>query len=150
MILKNIFLLDYFYLFLLHRMEIEIPKDHEFRIEVSENQKVRFMVIAGLAEICGQELLNEKWYSFSNIKLSIFTFTSARLKMDGAEGILKYVAELTCFRKIFNFFDFCQKYSKDNTIKDESNIKEKIILVLGRGRSTFCTTMINYSVKLFY
>lgn len=115
-------------------MEIEIPKDKEFRIEVSENQKVRIMVIAGLAEIAGQELLNEKWYNFANIKTSIFTFTGAKLKIEGIND-LQYIATSTCFRKIFNFFDLC----KDT---------QRIVLVLGKGRTTFCTTMCNYSVKL--
>lgn len=115
-------------------MEVEIPKDKEFRIEVSENQKIRIMIIAGLTEICGQELLNEKWYNFTNIRVSIFTFTGARIKIEG-NCDLQYVATSTCFRKIFNFFDF---------VKD----KQHTILVLGKGRSTFCNTLCNYFIKM--
>lgn len=115
-------------------MEVEIPRDREFRIEVQENQKVRIMVTAGLAEICGQELLVEKWYNFSSIKTSIFTFTGARLKVEGTND-LQYISTSTCFRKIFNFYDQC----KDS---------QKTVLVLGKGRTTFCSTVSNYSVKL--
>ena len=115
-------------------MEVEIPRDKEFRMDISETQKVRIMVTAGLAEICGQELLNEKWYNFTNIKFSIFSFTGAKLKVEGACD-LQYLGTSTCFRKIFNFFDL---------VKDT----QKVVLVLGKGRTTFCTTMCNYFIKL--
>ena len=65
-------------------MEVELAKDQEYHIEVNENQKLKIMIVSGLAEVKGQELLNDKWYTFSNIKTGIFTFTGAKLKIDGS------------------------------------------------------------------
>ncbi|ELA42768.1 uncharacterized protein VICG_00083 [Vittaforma corneae ATCC 50505] len=115
-------------------MEIQIPRNHELRLEVMENQKIKVMVISGLAEIFGQELLNEKWYNFTDIKCSIFTFTGAVVKIEGSCD-LSYLAESSCFPKIFNYFD---------SIKDSLGI----VIVVGRGRSTFCTTLANYFVRV--
>lgn len=115
-------------------MEVELGRYQEYRIEVTENQKFKIMVIMGLAEIKGQELLNDKWYVFSDIKAAIFTFTGAKLRIDG-NCELQYTVEKLCFRKIFNYFD-------DNK---KSN---KTVLVLGKGRSTFCATISNYFVRM--
>lgn len=115
-------------------MEVELGRCQEYRIEILESQKVKIMVVAGLAEIKGQELLNDKWYSFSDIKTTIFTFTGAKLKIDGNYD-LQYIASSSCFPHIFNYFDA----NKDSP---------KTILVLGRGRSTFCTTIANYLVRM--
>lgn len=115
-------------------MEIQIPRNHELRLEVLENQKIKLMVTNGLAEIFGQELLNEKWHVITNSKLSVFTFTGAIVKIEGVCDLL-YTAESSCFPKIFNYFD---------TVKDSSST----VLVLGKGRSTFCITLANYFVRL--
>lgn len=115
-------------------MEIQILRNHELRFEVSENQKIKAMVTSGLAEIRGQEMLNEKWYNFTNVKLSIFTFTGAVVKVEGVCD-LHYQAESSCFPKIFSYFD---------SIKDSSDT----VFVLGRGRTTFCATLANYFVRI--
>ena len=92
------------------------------------------MVISGLAEIFGQEILNEKWYNFTNIKCSIFTFTGAVVKIEG-ECELRYIADSCCFPTVFSYFDM---------IKNSSDT----VFVLGKGRSIFCTTIANYFVRL--
>lgn len=124
----------YFILSLFCPMEIQIPRNHEYRIELLETQKIKLMVISGLAEVFGQELLNEKWYNFTNIKISIFTFTGAIVKIEG-NCDLHYLAENTCFPKIFSYFD---------------NVKEtsKVIAVLGKGRSVFSSTLSNYFIRI--
>lgn len=115
-------------------MEVELERYQEYRIEASETQKIRVMVVSGLAEIKGQELLNDRWYVFSNIKTSIFTFTGAKLKTDG-NCELQYKTTQPFFLKAFEYFD--------NT-KDTP----KTALVLGKGRSTFCASVINYFIRI--
>lgn len=115
-------------------METTIPRNHELRIEVLETQKIKLMVTNGLAEIFGQELLNEKWYILSGIRCSIFTFTGAVVKVEG-NWDLCYVGDSSCFPSIFNYFD---------TVKNSSDI----VFVLGSGRSTFSMTMANYFVRI--
>jgi len=115
-------------------METTIPRNHELRLEISETQKIKLMVTAGLAEIFGQELLNEKWHVLSGIKCAVFTFTGAVVRLEGSCD-LSYVGESSCFPKTFNYFD---------TVKDSSDT----VLVIGRGRSTFCATMANYFVRM--
>ena len=94
------------------------------------------MVVAGLVQVKGQELLNDRWYVFSNIKTAIFTFTGAKLKIDGVADI-QYVAVHSSASKIFNYFDKLYKSNENSTI-----------LVLGKGRSSFCTTISNYFVRM--
>lgn len=43
----------------LRRMEVELATNQEYRIKVIENQSLRIMVLAGVAEIKGQELIND-------------------------------------------------------------------------------------------
>lgn len=115
-------------------MEVELGRLQEYRIEVLESQKMKVMVTAGLAEVKGQELLNDKWHVFQDVKTTIFTFTGAKLRIDGSCD-LQYTASSSCFPHIFNYFDT----NKDST---------KTVLVLGRGRTTFCTTVANYFVRM--
>lgn len=115
-------------------MEARIPRNHELRLEVLESQKIKIMVVSGLAEIFGQELLNEKWYNLTDIKCAVFTFTGAVVRVEGVCD-LSYLAESSCFPKFFNYFD---------SVKDSSDT----VLVVGRGRSTFCTAVANYFVRI--
>jgi len=115
-------------------MEIELERYQEFRIEVLESQKMKIMVTAGLTEIRGQELLNDKWYTLSNTKTSIFTFTGAKLKIDG-NCDLHYKTHQQCFLQTFEYFDG----NRDTP---------KTVLVLGKGRSTFCATVANYFARM--
>lgn len=117
-------------------MEVELGTHQEYRLEVSDSKKIKVMVIAGLAEVRGQELLNDKWYTFSNIKTAIFTFTGAKLKIDGACD-LQYIAVASMFPKVFSYFD-----------QLKSSPENKRIVVLGNGRSTFCATLANYFVRM--
>lgn len=114
-------------------MEITLLKSQEFRIEVSESQKLKIMVIEGLAEIKGQELLNEKWYTFSDIKTAIFTITGATLRVDG-QADLKYVAFKSAMPEFISYFD-------------KNSRTPKTILVVGKGRTTFCSTICNYFLR---
>lgn len=118
-------------------MKVELATNQEYRIEVMENQKLRIMVIAGIAEVRGQELLNDKWHVFTKIRTSIFTFTGAKLKIDGTCE-LQYKAISSPMPKIFSYFDYLYKTPNLN----------KTILVLGHGRSTFCSTLANYFVRM--
>lgn len=115
-------------------MEIELQKNQEYRIEVSESQKLKVMVIGGLAEIKGQELLNDKWYIFSDTKTAIFTFLGCKLKVDGMSD-LKYTAFKSSMPDFFKYFD------KNKNVN-------KTILLIGKGRTFFCTSICNYFVRL--
>lgn len=118
-------------------MDIEIFQNHEYRIEINENQKYKVMVVAGLAEINGQELINDKWYVLSNINAGIFTFTGALIRVDG-EAEMQYLTKSAMASQIFTYFDrFYQQKAFD-----------KNIMVLGHGRTTFCATFINYMLRM--
>nr|AGE95403.1 hypothetical protein ECU05_1130 [Encephalitozoon cuniculi] len=121
-------------------MEIRLQPNQEFRIEVNETQKLKVMVVSGLAEIKGQELLNERWYAFRNTKTFIFTFSGCKLKVEGACD-LQYVSDTTNVPLIFNILSFFSKRGFDYS-------KLKTFMVVGNGRSTFCFTLINFFVRL--
>lgn len=121
-------------------MEIILNKNEEYRIEVDEAQKYKIMVIEGLAEIKGQELLQSKWYIFKNTKTFIFTFNGCKLKVEG-NCKLAYVSPNSNIPQIFSFFHYF--------ISNDFNFKNnKTFMVVGKGRTSFCTTIINYFVRL--
>ncbi|EOB13881.1 Pre-mRNA cleavage complex II protein Clp1 [Nosema bombycis CQ1] len=121
-------------------MEIVLKENEEYRIEVEETQKYKIMLIEGLAEIKGQELLQSKWYVFKDIKTFIFTFKGCRLKVDG-NCKLAYISQNSNVPQIFAFFHFFVS----NNFNFQNN---KNFLVIGKGRTSFCTTIINYFVRL--
>lgn len=111
-------------------MNIILDKFNEYRIEVGETQKLKIMVLTGSAEIKGQELLLEKWYTFNNIKTFLFTYHGCTLKIEG-DSELQY--------KSFN--------SNVLSVFDLMKLSGPI-LVIGKGRTTLCTTLINYYIRL--
>lgn len=121
-------------------MEIRLQPNQEFRIEVSEAQRLKVMVLSGLAEVKGQELLNEKWYAFRDTRTFIFTFSGCRLKVEGGCD-LQYVSDTTNVPMIFGVARFFAANGFDYS-------KLRTFMVVGNGRSTFCFTLINFFVRL--
>lgn len=111
-------------------MKVILEKFFEYRIEVGDTQKLKIMILTGSAEIKGQELLLEKWYTFSNIKTFIFTYHGCILKIEGTSD-LQYISSNTNVLSIFDLINLSGP-----------------ILVLGKGRTTLCTTLINYYIRL--
>jgi polyribonucleotide 5'-hydroxyl-kinase len=120
-------------------MEVVLSANQEYRIEVGESQKLKLMVLSGIAEIKGQELLNERWYIFRDTRTFVFTFTGCRLKTDGTCE-LQYVSDSTNVPQIFNLFHYFYSRKFDYT-------GNRSFMVIGNGRSTFCHTLINYIVR---
>lgn len=114
---------------------IEIARNKDFRIEVNELQKLKIKIIKGLAELKGAELVNNKWYLFTDTKTSIFTFTGCDLEIEG-ECELAYIGERSNFPKLFDIY---------NGIVQSKNVKN--ILILGQGQSTTAITMCNYFIR---
>ncbi|KAF9760942.1 Polyribonucleotide 5'-hydroxyl-kinase Clp1 [Nosema granulosis] len=121
-------------------MEVVLKKNEEYRIEVEDGQKYKIMVLEGLAEIKGQELLQKKWYVFKNIKTFIFTYCGCTLKVDG-NAKLAYISPNSNIPQVFSFFNTF--VSRDFNFQDN-----KTFMVVGKGRSSFCTTIINYFIRL--
>lgn len=118
-------------------MEVDIDRNSEYRIEVAPGKKLRVMVLRGLAEVLGQELLNDKWHVFSDIKIAIFTFTGAKLRLDGTAE-LQYPVLRPFMPQVFAYFDGLRpSYSRT-------------VIVVGSGRTTFCTALINFLVRLHH
>lgn len=118
-------------------MELTLTKNQEYRVEVNENQKFKLMVLSGTAEIKGQELINEKWYTLKNTKTFLFTYDGCKLKIDGTCD-LQFISSNTNVPEIFELFNDLISL----------RLNEKTFLVTGNGRTTFCTTLINYFIRL--
>ena len=118
-------------------MELTLLKNQEYRVEVNDTQKFKVMVMSGSAEIKGQELINEKWYTIKNTKTVIFTYTGCKLKIDGTCD-LQFISNNTNVPDILKLFT--------SLINKECN--DKTFMVVGKGRTTFCTTIINYFIRL--
>ncbi|KAH9412242.1 hypothetical protein HK407_01g01350 [Ordospora pajunii] len=121
-------------------MEVCLERNQEFRIEVGEGQRLKVMVMSGLAEVKGQELLNERWYTFNNTRTFVFTFSGCKLKVDGVCD-LQYVSDVTNVPSIFNIVRFFASRGFEYG-------KMRTFMVVGNGRSTFCFTLINFFVRL--
>lgn len=122
--------------------EVELAANQEYRIEVSAGKRLRVMATAGIAEVRGQELLGDKWYIFTNICASISTFTGAKLRIDGTCE-LRYVSRSTMSAGVFNYFDRLRSMGGRG---EEKKIER--IMVVGAGRTTFCTTLANYFLRM--
>ncbi|EQB62333.1 polyribonucleotide 5 -hydroxyl-kinase clp1 isoform 2 [Vairimorpha apis BRL 01] len=85
-------------------MKVILEKFFEYRIEVGDTQKLKIMILTGSAEIKGQELLLEKWYTFSNIKTFIFTYHGCILKIEGTSD-LQYISSNTNVLSIFDLIN---------------------------------------------
>ncbi|WUR03544.1 polyribonucleotide 5'-hydroxyl-kinase (CLP1) [Vairimorpha necatrix] len=116
-------------------MELTLLKNQEYRVEINDTQKFKFMILSGSAEIKGQELINEKWYTIKNTKTFIFSYTGCKLKIDGSCD-LQFISNITNVPEIVKIFNFILKNN------------EKTFLIVGKGRTTFCTTIINYFIRL--
>lgn len=112
---------------------IELKQFQELRFEGLE---VKIFVTEGIVEYLGQELLNERWYVFKNTKGYFYTITGAKLKIEGRLDIF-YISKHTNLKHIFKYF-----YKKHKSNKHTENI-----LVIGKGRSTFTTTIINLFLR---
>lgn len=115
--------------------EVELRTNEEYRIEVPAGKQLRIMVVAGLAEVRGQELLSDRWYTFCGIATAVSTFTGAKLRIDGTAE-LRYVGRSALAPAVFGYFD---------RVVQDARVRR--ILVVGRGRSTFCATLANYFVR---
>ncbi|ORD93757.1 CLP1 [Enterospora canceri] len=111
---------------------VEIPRNREYRIEAGEHHRYRTRVVRGLAEVKGAEMVNDKWYVFTNTKTSLFSFTGCEIEVDG-ECELAYIGERAAYPKIYDIF---------SKIRPGENV-----LVLGDGRSTLALTLCNYFVR---
>ncbi|KAI4291606.1 polyribonucleotide 5'-hydroxyl-kinase [Pancytospora philotis] len=119
--------------------EVELRQNQEYRIEVPMGKKLRIMVVAGVADVRGQELLSDRWYVFTSICVSLFTFTGCRMRIDG-QCDLQYVVSSAMSPWVFSYFD--------RVSRAEGLDRPSRIMVLGSGRTTFCITLINYFVRV--
>lgn len=117
-------------------MDVEIPPQHEYRIEAQEGQRLRITVASGYAEVNGQELVSGRMYVFSGIRTALFSFTGARLHIEGTGGLC-YVARHSMVPELFGFFERL----------GAGGAGVPRVLLLGRGRSTACATLSNYFVR---
>ncbi|KAI5149008.1 polyribonucleotide 5'-hydroxyl-kinase [Enteropsectra breve] len=118
-------------------MEIILEPCQEYKLEIGEKQHVKIIVLKGEAEIRGQELLNEKWYTFSNIKMAIFSLSGAVIKIDG-EVDLHYKPRSSFFHRVAEYFDRNLAMARG----------PKNIMVIGNGRATFAASIVNYNARL--
>ena len=109
--------------------EIVLEPFSEFRFEVSGEQELKVYVSEGDCEILGQELLNERWYTFRNMKLFLYTLKGCRMRVEGGADI-RYVSENTNVGDVVALFlEMCRS--------------PKRLLVLGKTRSTVALTLLN-------
>ena len=79
--------------------EVELKPFSEYRFEVNTEQELKVYVVEGNCEILGQELLNERWYSFKSTKGYLYTLKGCRMKIEG-EPDLQYVSSDSNIRSI--------------------------------------------------
>eukprot|EP00866_Antonospora_locustae_P000852 jgi/Antlo1/852/1963 len=114
--------------------EIILKPFEEYRFEISEEQELKIFVIEGNCEILGQELLNERWYVFKNMKSFIYTLKGCKIRVEGSAD-LQYVSDDTNVIEIIKLFLGLSR-------------EQKTILVLGKSRSTIALMLVNFFARI--
>lgn len=103
----------------------------DYRIETSNTDIFRVMLVEGNAEILGIELLSEKWYTFTNQKVSIYTLKGAKLKTEGT-CTLSFVSTESNIKETFEFF---------------ANNKFSKVVICGPGKISFARILVSLFVR---
>lgn len=114
--------------------EIALEPFNELRFEVGPEKEFKVFVIEGNCEILGQELLNERWYTFKNARSFLYTLKGCKLRIEGAPE-LQYVSDES------NIQDAVSLFLKLNS-------HPRNVMVLGKARSTLALTLINFFARV--
>lgn len=109
--------------------EITLKPFEEYRFEISEEQELKVFIIEGNCEILGQELLNERWYVFKNMKSFLYTLKGCKIRVEGSAD-LQYVSDDTNVLDVVKLFLGLSR-------------AQKTTLILGRSRSTVALMLAN-------
>ncbi|OQS54426.1 CLP1 [Ecytonucleospora hepatopenaei] len=140
-----------------------IPRWRELRFEVNDTQKYKIKLIKGLCEHKGMELLPNKYYLFTDMRSSIFTYTGCEVEVEG-ESELSYISELSSYPKLFNIYNNINNINNTNITNNinnsnitninssnicniTNNINNSNILLIGNGISTTAITLCNYFIR---
>lgn len=116
-----------------------VPAKGEFRFEVSFEEAIALKLTQGTAEVFGAELALGKEYILSGCKLAVFSFPGAVLAVRGKCAV-EYVAQ-----DDLPVPEYIALHSRLE--EDRSRGAGPRVLVLGSGRNSLATTLVNYAVR---
>lgn len=127
---------------------LNLAENTEYRFEVPFNRTVRIKISAGMAELFGSELAQNRQYSFTGIKAAIYTYQGCMLEVEG-EPENDYTGEETEMVSTYNAH-FAIEEMRD-AVRNASGSIGPRVLVVGpddAGKTTLIRTLTAYAVKM--
>ncbi|CCJ28863.1 unnamed protein product [Pneumocystis jirovecii] len=123
-----------------------IPACHEFRFEVEFDSRVEIEVKSGTAEIFGTELAIGPIYTFSGVKLALFSWRGCIIDVKGALSV-HYLAEETPMLAYMNMHFAIEKLRIDATENDEDGPRVLLVGPEDSGKTTLLRILSGYALK---
>ncbi|KAG4304045.1 hypothetical protein PORY_002568 [Pneumocystis oryctolagi] len=123
-----------------------IPAYHEFRFEVEFDSRIEIEVKSGTAEIFGTELAIGPVYSFSGVKLALFTWRGCVIEVKGTPSV-HYLAEETPMLAYMNMHFAIENLRADATKKDEDGPRVLLVGPEDSGKTTLVRILAGYALK---
>ncbi|XP_031570089.1 protein CLP1 homolog [Actinia tenebrosa] len=132
------------------RQPWKLEKDSELRIEISEDSKgVNLVLLSGLAEVFGTELVKNKKFSFKEgSKFAVFTWQGCSIEIIGPVEVA-YISKETPMVMYLNFH-MALEQMREKADKPENPELGPRVMVVGPtdvGKSTVCRLLLNYAVR---
>lgn len=128
--------------------EFQLEKESELRFEVESGATVQLELLSGKAEVFGSELASGRRYAFiTGSKVAVFTWHGCHLKLIGRTEVA-YISKETPMVIYINTHAAIEQMRE----KAEKEVtRGPRIMIVGPsdvGKSTFCTLLLNYGVRL--
>ncbi|KAG5439283.1 hypothetical protein PCANB_001582 [Pneumocystis canis] len=128
------------------RVTWDIPAFHEFRFEVEFDSRVEIEIKSGTAEIFGTELAIGPIYTFSGVKLALFTWRGCVIDVKGSPSV-HYLAEETPMLAYMNMHFAIENLRIDATKNDKDGPRVLLIGPSDSGKTSLVKILASYALK---
>lgn len=131
---------------LLRDERVSLAADEEWRFEVDYGAQAAVTLKEGLAEIFGTELVRDRRYTFSGVKLAVFTWHGCSLEVEGAFSH-QYIARETPMLGVLKFHE---ELEQRRSAALAALGRGPRVMVVGSddcGKSTLCRILANYAAR---
>lgn len=125
--------------------ELIIPAGSEWRVDITDNEKLELKVVSGIAEIFGTELANNVEYQFKNWKFPILAIEDVKLEWKCAEFATKEIniQPNGSLNYIYNLHFAFEKLRGSSF----NGFKAMVIGDSCTGKTSLCRTLSSYAIK---
>ncbi|XP_035904676.1 protein CLP1 homolog [Anopheles stephensi] len=131
------------------KTDYKLEADSELRFEIeNKNEKVSVVLLNGLAELFGTELVVKKPYDFfTGAKVAIFTYHGCTIELRGKPDVA-YVAKETPMVMYLNANSALEHLRSKAEQEDAQGPIAMVVGPMDVGKTTLCRIFLNYAVRL--